>query len=304
MTGEPALYAAALLLRSDGRLLLVQLPAAHRDFGRRWALPMDAIAADEVAEAAVARLLRERLHVDPGSVEFADTLYFAGAAGGRYVANVFTCEAWGGDPRFADEHYADAAWIKPPAPASLDVLPELRRWLTGEFSEGGADRETLLGELAAARRELLSAFEAIASSEREQPLQAERSPLDVLVLAASEEVYLAAETRRLLEAPGHSWRDFSEAQWEDDQLTRPHEHEGAVRSRLAAVAQRTDEWLGELPADRLMAYGNHPQRGVVTVADRVGKIARRHRELAQALQAMAQAARVQVAGERAGGGGA
>lgn len=284
--GSPQIVSAALVLREDGQLLLVQHPRADPDFGGLWSLPMRPVDDDEVAEGAIELLLRERLHLQPGSVEFNDTIYFASAGGGRFIVNVFSCDGWSGEPRFADEHYQDAAWLPPGGQDSLPLIPELARWLTEALGGGGApvDPATLVASLAMARRELFAAFDATAEATRDHPSsEGGWSPVDVIAHVASMEAYYAAESRRLLELPGHTWRRFNEGQWEDDHRARPPESEGAALLRLNEVRARTSAWVATLDADQLAAFGNHPERGVVTVGERIDKIARHDREHADQL---------------------
>ena len=60
---------------------------------------------------------------------------------------------------------------------------------------------------------------------------------------------------------------------------------------------RTDAWLAGLTADELATYGNHAERGVVTIAERLDKIAGHEREHAGQLRMMRDAARIAEAGE-------
>ena len=296
----PQIAAAALLLRDDGRVLLVQHPPAHAQFGGLWSLPMQVLPDGEVMEDAVERLLREVLHVAPGPFEFTETVYVAAAGGERYIVNVFTCAGWEGEPRYSDDRYADAAWADPAAPGALDIVPDLRTWLTGAFSaagEGGeADAESIAATLAESRRELLAAYQSIAGPLRERPLDGSWSALDLLVHVAAVEAYYGAETRRLL-TPGHTWRPFNDAQWEDDYRSRSPETEATALARLEAMRARTDAWLAGLTADELATYGNHAERGVVTIAERLDKIAGHEREHAGQLRMMRDAARIAEAGE-------
>ena len=283
---------AALLLREDGQLLLVRHRAGDPEFAGLWSLPMQDVAAEEVAEDALTQLLRERLHVQPGPYEFAETLYLSGSGGGRYVVNVFTCRGWSGEPRFSEHHYEDAAWVQPGSHGSLELASELSDWLSQAFAAATpeTDPAALSASLEEARRDLLAAYEAVPPGLLEQPLQEGWSPLDLLAHAASVEAYYAAESLRLLATPGHTWRPFNEGQWEDDHRSRPAEPEAAVRTRLDAGRARTATWLATLSAEQLAAYGNHPERGVVTVGDRINKIARHDREHAAQLHEMQRAA--------------
>ncbi|MDP6605356.1 MAG: DinB family protein [Dehalococcoidia bacterium] len=282
----PQIVSAALMLREDGQLLLVQHPPSDPDFAGLWSLPAQPLADDEVAEGAIEALLRERLHVQPGTVEFNDTIYFSGDAGGRFIVNVFSCDGWHGEPRFADEHFQDAAWLLPGAQDSLALIPELAQWLQEALAgvDGGGDGapfdpETLVASLAIARRELFAAFDATAEATRELPSSPGGwSPVDVIAHVAAVEAYYAAESRRMLEQPGHTWLRFNERQWEDDHRTRPPESEGSALLQLNEVRARTSAWVATLDADQLAAYGNHAERGVVTVGERLDKIARHDRE--------------------------
>ena len=306
MTNDtPLITSAALLVREDGRVLLVRHGVVDGHFGGAfaglWSLPMLAVAPQEVAEDALERVLSERLHVQPGTSEFADTLYITGADGARYVVNVFTCVRWQGEPRFSEREYQDAAWVDPAAPGPLELPAEVRRYLGAAFGgeAAAADPQALASLLEEARVELIAAYEAIPAELRALPLEGVWSPLDVLAHSASAEAFYVAESRRLLEVPGHVWRFFNPGQWEDDHRSRPPEPEQAVRTRLAHVREQTLAWLRTLDGELLAAYGNHPQRGLVTVADRLEKTARHDREHAGQLRSMLRAARVQRGVERA-----
>ena len=296
----PQIAAAALLARDDGRVLLVQHPPAHAQFAGLWSLPMHVVPDGEVMEDAVERLLREVLHVAPGPFEFTETVYVAAAGGERYIVNVFTCGGWEGEPRYSDDDYSDAAWTEPAAPGALDIVPDVRTWLVGAFSaagEGGeADAQSIAARLAESRRELLAAYQSIAEPLRERPFDGSWSPLDLLAHVAAVEAYYGAETRRLL-TPGHTWRPFNDAQWEDDYRSRSPETEVVALARLEAMRGRTDAWLAGLTPDELATYGNHAERGVVTIAERLGTIAGHERAHAEQLRKMRDAARVAEAGE-------
>jgi ADP-ribose pyrophosphatase YjhB (NUDIX family) len=321
MASPPAVAAAALLTRKDGRVLLVR----HRDddgaFAGRWSLPMEVVAPHELVEEALERGLRERLHVEPGPYEFAETLYLVGEGGARVVVNAFACTGWSGEPHFGGRDYADAAWVGPAefaaalagdpeagSPALGEaLLPELRAWLAQELGAGPAgdqrlsldaaprSAEALAMELTEARTALLAAFEALTASERARPLDGGWTPLDVLVHAGSVEAYYAAEARRLLEMPGHAWRAFNEGQWEAEQRSRAPLDEAEARARLARARAETEAWLRPLDETQLGAYGLHAERGAVTIANRIAKIATHDREHAAQLGTMAAAAAGPVA---------
>ena len=293
MTAEtPRLASAALLWREDGRVLLIRVRQSDGESEGLWSLPMQAVGEEEAAEEVLGRLLRDRLHVQPRTFEFAETLSVAGAGDARYVVNVFTCFGWTGEPRFSQQHYEDAAWVHPGEHGSLALVPELQGWFDSAFGReqaSRADAAAIAALLVEARQELIAACESIAALMRERPLDESWSPLDVLAHAASAEAYYAGEARRLLETPGHSWRPFNIAQWEDDHRSRPPAPEAELRARLDKLRTHTLAWLETLDRERLAAYGNHPQRGAVTVGDRIEKIARHDREHTAQLRAMIEA---------------
>lgn len=294
----PEIAAAALLVREDGHVLLVQHHEAHAEFGGAWSLPMHAIREEEVAEEALERLLREVLHVQPGPYEFAETVYVSGDNGANYIVNVFTCVEWAGEPRYAERLYSDAAWAQPGAPGELAVQSDVRAFLFGAFAgdedAGGAEgrsSEDLEDALTAARLELIYAYNSIPAEWRTRPLEEGWSPLDVLAHAASFEAYTVLEALRLL-VPGHTWRAFNSDQWEADLRTRPAEDASSVRSRLDGVRSSTLEWLAGASPEQLATFGNHPDRGVTTVADSIEEIARNERAHVERLGRMRDNARL------------
>lgn len=294
----PEIAAAALLIREDGRVLLVQHHESHAEFAGNWSLPMHVMREEEVAEEALERLLRDVLHVQPGPYEFAETVYLSGTGGGNYIVNVFTCVEWAGEPRYADRAYADAAWTHPASPGALTVQPEVRTFLYQAFdgdteydAAKGRSTEDLEDALMSSRLELIYAYNSIDPLLREQTLESGWSPVDVLSHAADVEAYYLDEALRLL-TPGHTWRAFNTEQWEAGRRFRPPEEATAARARLEAVRVATLEWLAGAPAEQLATFGNHAERGVTTVADRIEKIARHEREHAEQLGRMRDAGQV------------
>ena len=238
----PEIAAAALLLREDGRVMLVQHHGHHDEFGGQWSLPMAVVRDEEVAEDAVERVLRELLHVTPGPFEFAETVYLTGGAGARYIVNVFTCVEWSGEPRYSEHAYADAAWTNPSGTGAIEVVAELRAWLFDSFdpaeveSDGlGVDPAAVLEALTTARSELLAGFDAIPEDARARTLDDGWSPLDVLAHVAGVEAYYRQEALELL-TPGHTWRAFNVEQWEAVYRSLPparREHAARARCRGA-----------------------------------------------------------------------
>ena len=294
----PAIASAALLVREDGTVLLVEHHESHGDFGGRWSLPLHEVADDEVAEDALERLLREVLHIEPGPFEFAETLYLSGDGGGRYIVNVFTCVSWGGEPRYADGVYKDGAWARPAGAGAMNLDPDVRAWLFEAFGEETAagaepgDPRAIAEQLTDARGELLAAFEAIPTQWLDNDLENGWSPMDVLAHQAAIEAYHLDEAQRLL-TPGHTWRSFNSDQWEADYRVRPPESVLEIHIRLAEVRANTRAWLEQATPEQLATFGNHLERGVVTVGDRIERIAQQEREHVAQLRRMREAAQVQ-----------
>lgn len=301
----PRLAAAAVMLREDSQLLVVRY-ADEGPFAGRWGLPLVAVPDELTAEDALASLLRDGLHVEPGPAEFADTIYLSGTDGSRFIVNAFTCVDWRGEPRFEPGTFVDAGWIQPAAPSGVELVPDIASWLAGQFgASGGGDLEAsaLDSMLAEARGELLAVLDGIAAPLRDQPLgepPADGSPpwtpLDVLAHVAEVEGYYTAEARRLLHEPGRTWRPFNADQWGDIRRLRPDDDEREVRNRAEFVRSETRAWLSSLSPVQLAAYGNHAERGVVQVGDRIAKVARHDREHLETLRRMAEAAKLQTGG--------
>ncbi|MSP22023.1 MAG: DUF664 domain-containing protein [Dehalococcoidia bacterium] len=295
----PEIAAAALLVREDGRVLLVQHHETHAEFAGHWSLPMHEIREEEVAEESLERLLREVLHIEPGPYEFAETVYVTSENGAAYIVNVFTCIDWTGDPRYGDRVYADAAWAQPSAPGAMSVQPDVRTFLCKAF-EGededkagieGASAESVGDALTASRLDLMYAYNSIPAQWRDRALEGGWVPVDVLAHAAAVEAYYLEEALRLM-SPGHTWRAFNSDQWEADYRARPPETFASVHTRLDEVRAVTHAWLETATPEQLATFGNHPERGVTTVADRIDKIARHEREHAAQLVRMRDAAQL------------
>ena len=291
----PLLASAAVMRREDGRVLLLRHLDDGSPFAGRWSLPIAGVGDDETAEDALGRVLREHVHVEPGPFDFEDTLYVTGDGGSRFVVNTFLCHDWRGEPRFSADHYADAVWAQPATPSvAAELLPEVGEWLARTLGEPDHSQTvdalgTLLDE---ARGALLAAFESVPERARDEASAGEWSALDVLAHVADVETYYLAETDRLSRTPGHTWRGFNDAQWNDLREARGGADDlAALRERLDAVRERTRFWLASLEDDQLAQYGNHHERGAVRIGDRVEKIARHEHEHAEQLLAMSDASR-------------
>ncbi|MDA0365533.1 MAG: DinB family protein [Chloroflexi bacterium] len=302
----PLLAAAVVLVRDDDAILLVRQLA--RGDGRggvgplddRWTLPLTGVSDQETAEAAVERICRDQLHIAPGAIEFNDTIYLVGREGTRFVVNAFLCVHWEGEPRTSAHEYGDAAWVMPTHALALagELAEGLEAWLVGAFGREAAEEtpEALAAELDDAYEQLLSGLETIPVRLHHERLADDWTPLDVITHVADAEAHYAAETRRLLDTPGHTWRPFNDAQWDVARALRARTHEPedptAVRARLDLMRADTRRWLASLTPAELSAYGNHAERGAVQVAGRITKIANHAREHAEQLRAMARATRL------------
>ncbi|MEX1021708.1 MAG: DinB family protein [Dehalococcoidia bacterium] len=303
MQDKPQLLSIAVMVRADRKALFVR--HARGPFGGRWSLPLAGVAEHETAEDAIERLMRDLLHVTPGPYEFLDTVYLTGGGGERFIANGFTCVDWQGEPRFPPEVFDDALWAPPADIAGLDLLPEMRDWLSTLFAgDSGApaaveyDPASLLALLSDARGELLAAFDAIPTALRAAPLdEGGWSAFDVLAHAADVEAYYWSEVVRCLDEPGRLWGVFNDVQWYEGHRLRPVEDEGALRGRLEVVRADARTWLMYKPPESLAAYFNHPTRGVVQAGERVEQIAIHDREHAGQLREMARAAALQAAAD-------
>ena len=308
----PQLASAGILVRPGGEIMLLRHAAGP--FAGRWSLPIVGVAADETAEDALARLLREILHVEPGPFAFLDTIPLEGARGERFVVNAFSCVDWSGSPALSRGLYDDAAWVPPAeaaaAEAGLDLVPELRLWLEAQIvdrpgglddrpGEDGAayDAALLLGALSDARGALLAAFDAIPAPVRNARIDGDVSSLDQIALAADLEVYAVAEAGRVIAEPGRAWREFNEAQWADLRATRLAEAEPYVRARLEAARETTRAWLATAGDAAVNAYADAADGSVVQIGERLDAIAYRDRMATAALLRMALAGAVRPGGQ-------
>jgi len=295
------LASAGILVRADGKILLAK--HATGPFAGRWSMPIVGVADSETAEDALARLLRDILHVEPGPYEFLDTIYAEGQDGTRFVLNAFTCVRWEGEPALGAGPYCDAAWAPPREAGTLDLVPEVRAWIAASASEGAPaavayDRAAIEGAITDARGDLIAAYDTVPAPSRRTAGAEGWSPLDVIAHAVDAEAYFVGEARRCLAEPGRTWRLFNDAQWGDTHHLRAPEDETAVRARMQAVRGATFAWLAAAGTDALNAYVNHETRGVVRVGERIAGIADHDRAHADQLRQMAAG----LPGGRTGGG--
>ena len=314
------IVAAVALRRGDGRVLLVRHADASRPGAAdgRWTLPAEPVADDEVVETALARLLRERLHLSSDGGEFSESVGLPGA-----IANVFACAEWTGEPRYSADDYADAAWAAPHAPGGVDLPDGVRAYLAGAFPAPAPEpkpavpavamprtgepknlirREAkpppaappvwsmtpggLAAELDEAREALVAAYERFDEAWLDVTLDGEWAPVDLLDHCATVEAYYAAESRRLSEEPGYTWTGFNPDQEAASRTGLGRPEDRAARERLHAIRVDTLAWVETLDDNALAAYGNHAERGAVRIGERIQQIANHDREHAEQLAAM------------------
>src|SRR5690606_4284790 len=135
-TSTPSLLTMGFMFREDQTMLFVR--HTQGPFGGRWTLPLIGVASTETAEDAAARMMRDLLHVEPGPVDFLETIYLTGKGDERFVANGFICD-WEGEPSTTPEIFEDAIWAPPSVADQLGVVPEIVAWLERLLDEGNGD---------------------------------------------------------------------------------------------------------------------------------------------------------------------
>jgi len=289
-TDAPRLASGGILVRADGQMLLTH--HALGPFAGRWSMPLVGVGDAETAEEALARLMREMLGVEPGPVEFLDTIYLEGEDGDRFVLNAFTCVDWTGEPKLRGGLYDQAVWAPPAEAGTLDLVAEVREWIASAAAGGAPtaprhDGATVERAIAEARGALIAAYDAVPAATRRTPRAEGWSPIDVLAHAADVETYFLGEARRCLGEPGRTWRAFNDVQWADMHHLRPVEDETTLRARLQAVRGATLDWLRTTSPETLNAYVNHETRGLVQIGDRLQGVATHDRAHTDQLRNMA-----------------
>ena len=292
MTAERLMIVAAgvRIRRNDGQVLLVR----HRSgiAAGRWSVPFAAVADDEVAESVATRLLRDVLRLDPGLLQFAETLTVP-AGDEDIVINVFDAIGWTGEPRYSGQDFDDAGWVDSAALDGLDVQPEVAAWLGGHSVSAPIDdpHDEIVQALIEACAELLAAYDAIPVTMRERLLDGTLAPVDVLHHLAAREAYTADEALRFAETPGHPWREFNEDQAEAERRIRRRLSDAEARSEVVAAHDDTLRILDALMPEQLAHIGPHPRRGTTAVRDQFTAIAEYDRERTDQLRAMLDSAR-------------
>jgi hypothetical protein len=288
---EKIVVAAGVRVRRDDDFVLLVRPATGLAAGI-WSLPMAQMAEHATAEATAAQVLRDGLRMEPGRMQFAETLSLA-QGGFEVVVNVFDSVGWAGEPRFAERDYLDAAWVNPDALDDVDAVPEVAAWLAGAEPPAPDDvqPEKLAALLVEARAELFAAYEDLPAHDRKRDLDAGWAPVDVLAHLASAEAYYADEARRLLESPLHTWRPFNTEQWDADRRYRARPLDSEVVSRLNHVQTKTLQAVASLVQAQLASYGTRVGGGALRVGEAFTRIAGHDREHIEHLTKMRGIAR-------------
>lgn len=288
---EKTVVAAGVRVRREDDFVLLVRPAAGLAAGV-WSLPMAQVAEYATAEATAAQVLRDGLRMEPGRMQFAETLTLE-QGGFEVVVNVFDAIGWSGEPRFAGRDYLDAAWVDPAALDDVDAVPEVAAWLSGEEPPAPDDvqPEKLAAMLVEARTELFAAYEAIPAGDRERDLDAGWAPVDVLAHLASAEAYYSDEAARLLGSPLHAWRPFNSEQWEADRRYRARPMDAEVVARLNHVQADTLKAVATLVPAQLASYGSRLAGGSIRVGEAIARIADHDREHIEQLTKMQSIAR-------------
>jgi ADP-ribose pyrophosphatase YjhB (NUDIX family) len=282
-TARPMILAAGVRVRrEDGAVLMVQHHAGVA--AGRWSVPFDGVAESEVAEAAALRVLRDALHLDPGMLEFAETLSIP-SGDEDIVVNVFDAIGWAGEPRFSGRDFDDAGWLDPGALEGVDVVPEVAAWLSGGDAAPEV-HEALEGALVASREALIDAYEHVPVGARERALDGAWAPVDVLHHCAVREAYTLDEAVRVAETPTHTWREFNADQAEAERTVRTRPSDAEVREQLLRRHDETLRVVQGLTPEQLLRYVPHPSRGMVQVRERIEGIAAHDREHIEQLKAM------------------
>lgn len=134
MAEERIPCAGAVCFDQHGRLLLIQ--RGHAPARGQWTLPGGRCEANETAERAVVREVREETGLDVDVIRFVGTVRRTAGANRVYVIDDYLVTVTGGSLRPGDDAL-DATWVP---------LDELARW---DLTEGLIDTLTAWGLLGA-----------------------------------------------------------------------------------------------------------------------------------------------------------
>ncbi len=253
---ETGIASIALIVRSDGKILLVE----HKmgPFDGEWTLPVLQVPAHLTAEETLEAIFSETLSVDVTQYEFFDTLYLNDKTGDRLVGNIFTCNDWSGEIQFDKARYSDAGWVTPgDEPREIQLNESIRAWINGAIMDSCEDMGTrahsvdsMIREMAASRSALLDAFNDLPVHVRYDSESAENlSPVQKLICLADQEYYLLSQFTKLLSGSEAIWRPFNENQWRDmrdfSEVAGTRENDLSVLNTLADIRNKVETLLSD-----------------------------------------------------------
>ena len=253
---ETGLASLALIVRSDGKILLVE----HKmgPFDGEWTLPILQVPVHLTAEETLEAIFSETLSVDVAQYEFFDTLYLNDKSGDRFVGNIFTCNDWRGEIQFDKARYSDAGWVTPGnEPREIQLNESIRAWINGAIMDSCEDMGTrahsvdsMIREMATSRRALLDAFNDLPVHVRYDSESAENlSPVQKLICLADQEYYLLSQFTKLLSGSETIWRPFNENQWRDirdfSEVVGTRENDLSVLNTLVDIRNKVEILLSD-----------------------------------------------------------
>ena len=253
---ETGIASIALIVRSDGKILLVE----HKmgPFDGEWTLPVLQVPAHLTAEETLEAIFSETLSVDVTQYEFFDTLYLNDKTGDRLVGNIFTCNDWSGEIQFDKARYSDAGWVTPgDEPREIQLNESIRAWINGAIMDSCEDMGTrahsvdsMIREMATSRSALLDAFNDLPVHVRYESESAENlSPVQKLICLADHEYYLLSQFTKLLSGSEAIWRPFNENQWRDmrdfSEVVGTRENDLSVLNTLADIRNKVETLLSD-----------------------------------------------------------
>ena len=253
---ETSIASLALIVRSDGKILLVE----HKmgPFDGEWTLPVLQVPAHLTAEETLEAIFSETLSVDVAQYEFFDTLYLNDKSGDRFVGNIFTCNDWSGEIHFDKARYSDAGWVTPGnEPREIQLNESIRVWINGAIMDSCEDIGTraysvdsMIREMATSRRALLEAFNDLPVHVRYDSESGETlSPVQRLICLADQEYYLLSQFTKFLSGLETIWKPFNENQWRDmrdfSEVVGARENDLLVLNTLVDIRNKVETLLSD-----------------------------------------------------------
>ena len=253
---ETGIASLALIVRSDGKILLVEHKTGP--FDGEWTLPVLQVPAHLTAEETLEAIFSETLSVDVAQYEFFDTLYLNDKSGDRFVGNIFTCNDWSGEIHFDKARYSDAGWVTPGnEPREIQLNESIRVWINGAITDSCEDMGTrahsvdsMIREMATSRRALLDAFNDLPVHVRYDSESAENlSPVQKLICLADQEYYLLSQFTKFLSGLETIWKPFNENQWRDmrdfSEVVGTRENDLSVLNTLVDIRNKVEILLSD-----------------------------------------------------------